>query len=85
MLNKKDLITETRLHTKDTGSVCVQISSLSYDINTLTEHLKKFKKDHHSKKGLIDKVNRRKRLLKYIKNTDNKKYEYIIKYLNIRK
>lgn len=85
MSNKSDLISQVKLHEKDSGSTCVQISSLSYDINMLTEHLKKFKKDNHSKRGLIGKVNRRKRLLKYIKKTDHEKYESIIKYLNIRK
>ncbi len=85
MSNKIDLINKVRLHEKDCGSTCIQISSLSYDINMLTEHLKIRKKDNHSKRGLIQKVNKRKRLLKYIKKTDNKKYEFIIKLLNIRK
>lgn len=83
--NKKDIIENLRLHNKDCGSSIIQISSLSFDIDVLTTHLKKFKKDNHSKIGLIKKVNLRKSLLKYLRSKDKDKYEYITKYLNIRK
>lgn len=84
-LNRKELIDKLKLHDKDCGSSLIQISLLSLDIDALTNHLKKFKKDNHSKIGLIKKVNLRKTLLKYIKRKDNNKYQYITKYLNIRK
>jgi len=83
--SKVELIKNLKLHDNDCGSVYVQIASLSYDINLLTNHLNKFKKDFHSKRGLIQKVNRRKRLLKYLKNEDQNKYISTIKYLKIRK
>lgn len=83
--NKKHMVENIRSHAKDCGSSIVQISSLSFDIDMLTTHLKKFKKDNHSKIGLIKKVNLRKNLLKYLKAKDKDKYDYITKYLNIRK
>lgn len=82
---KLDLINGFRLHKNDCGSTVVQISSLSYDINVLTEYFKKFKKDNHSKRGLIKKVSRRRRLLNYLKKTDCDSYMSTIKRLNIRK
>lgn len=84
-LNKIDFIEKIKSNKDDCGSSLVQISTLSFEIDILTEHLKKFKKDNHSKRGLIKKVNLRKALLKYIKNKDKQKYIYITKYLNIRK
>lgn len=83
--NKNELINNLKKHAKDCGSSIVQISTLSFDIDILTNHLKKFKKDNHSKIGLIKKVNLRKSLLKYLKIKDKNKYDYITKYLNIRK
>lgn len=84
-LNKIDLIEKIKLHKNDCGSSIVQISLLSLEIDALTNHLKKFKKDNHSKVGLIKKVNLRKNLLKYLKKKDKDQYQYITKYLNIRK
>ena len=84
-INKKELIENLKLHDKDCGSSIVQISTLSFDIDLLTNHLKKFRKDNHSKIGLIKKVNLRKSLLKYLKLKNKDKYDYITKYLNIRK
>ena len=82
---KISVINKFKLHDNDCGSSSVQIISLSYDINILTEHLKSFKKDNHSKRGLIKKVSTRKRLLNYLKKKNNNTYNSIIKYLNIRK
>lgn len=83
--NKKEIIDKMKTHSNDCGSTVIQISILSLEIDSLTNHLKKFKKDNHSKIGLIKKVNLRKTLLKYLKRKDNDKYQYITKYLNIRK
>jgi small subunit ribosomal protein S15 len=82
---KKELIDKVRLHQIDCGSSLVQIASLSFDIDNLTEHLKKFNKDIHSRRGLTRKINTRKKLLNYIKNRDDDRYQYIINLLNIRK
>ncbi len=82
---KIDSINKVKLHDNDCGSSYVQIASLTYDIHLLTTHLKSFKKDNHSKRGLIKKVNKRRSLLKYLKKKDKNKYTYIIKCLNIRK
>ena len=84
-LNKKKLTEKFKKHDTDCGSVEIQISSLSWDILSLTEHLKIHKKDFHSRKGLINKVNKRKSLLKYLNINNKNKYLNIIKKLNIRK
>jgi len=69
----------------DTGSSEVQIALLTFDIKQQTEHFKKHPKDHHGTTGLVKMVNRRRRLLDYIKRTDNKKYQKLISDLGIRK
>ena len=69
----------------NSGSIEFQISLLSYDIINISEHLNKFKKDLHSKIGLLKKVNKRKKLLKYLKKNDEIRYINIIKKLNLRK
>ncbi|MFN8791492.1 MAG: 30S ribosomal protein S15 [Bdellovibrionales bacterium] len=69
----------------DTGSSEVQVALLTARINELTEHFKTHKKDVHSQRGLITIVNRRRKLLDYLKRTDAKKYETLIKELDIRK
>ena len=81
---KQNLISEFAINENDTGSAEVQIAILSERIKNLTEHFKEHKHDNHSKKGLIAMVNLRKRLLRYLANTNNKKYEEIRKKLNIR-
>jgi len=83
--NKKNLIEKNRRHQKDTGSTEVQVALLTEKINMLTEHFKVHKKDFHSQRGLMRMVNQRKRLLKYLQKTDNKRYLDLIKRLNIRK
>ena len=81
---KKDLISKFSINEKDTGSAEVQIAVLTERINNLIEHFKNHKHDNHSKRGLIAMVNKRKKLLKYLSNKDNEKYEKIRKDLKIR-
>jgi len=83
--NKVDVIDEYRLHEKDTGSPEVQIALLTTRIKHLTEHFKIHKKDHHSRRGLLKLVSRRRRLLDYARREDEKRYFTIIKRLGIRK
>jgi len=81
---KKELIEKFKESDKDTGSASVQIALLTERINYLTEHLKKHKKDFHSRRGLLILVGRRRRLLKYLKKTDPKRYEELINDLNLK-
>jgi len=81
---KQEIIKKYKLSPKDTGSVEVQVALLTEDINKLTEHLKKAKKDIHSKRGLMRKVYQRTSLLRYLKKTDVKRYQTLIKNLNLR-
>ena len=81
---KQNLISEFAINEKDTGSSEVQIAILSERINNLTEHFKEHKHDNHSKTGLIAMVNKRKKLMAYLSNTNNQKYQEIKKELNIR-
>lgn len=82
---KTDLITQYRTHDGDTGSPEVQIALLSNRISYLTEHFKAHTKDHHSRRGLLKLVGRRRRLLDYLKKTDLERYRSIIDKLGIRK
>ena len=82
---KKKIIVEYQRQSKDTGSSEVQIALLTNRISSLTEHFKKNKKDNHSKTGMVKLVSRRKNLLSYLKKENLKKYEEIIKKLNLRK
>ncbi len=82
---KTDLISEYRTHEGDTGSPEVQIALLSNRITYLTEHFKAHSKDHHSRRGLMKLVGRRRRLLDYLKKTDLERYRTIIDKLGIRK
>ena len=82
---KTDLITNFATHTGDTGSPEVQIALLSNRISYLTEHFKSHAKDHHSRRGLLKLVGRRRRLLDYLKKTDLDRYRSIIDKLGIRK
>ena len=72
-------------HDKDTGSSEVQISQLTDKIENLSQHIKKFKKDKHSSVGLIKAVNKRKKLLDYLKKNKIETYKQIISKLNLRK
>jgi len=82
---KTDLITSFRTHDGDTGSPEVQIALLSNRITYLTEHFKEHAKDHHSRRGLLKLVGRRRRLLDYLKKTDLDRYRTVIDRLGIRK
>ena len=84
-LTKDKIISEFQKKTKDTGSSEVQIALLTKRISSLTEHFKKNKKDNHSRKGMIKLISRRRKLISYLKKKDFKKYEEIIKKLNLRK
>ena len=81
---KQNLISKFAINETDTGSAVVQIAVLSERIKNLTEHFKQHKHDNHSKNGLIAMVNKRKKLMTYLSNTNNKKYQEIKKELNIR-
>jgi small subunit ribosomal protein S15 len=78
-------ITEHRLHDTDTGSTEVQVALLTARINHLTEHLKIHKKDHHSRRGLLMLVGRRRRLLDYLKSNDVERYRALIAKLGLRR
>lgn len=82
---KEKLIKEFATAAHDTGSPEVQIAVLSERINNLTEHFKTHKKDHHSRRGLLMLVSRRRGLLEYIKKSDPKRYSAIISRLGLRK
>jgi small subunit ribosomal protein S15 len=82
---KTALIGTYKTHDGDTGSPEVQVAILSERINYLTEHFKSHAKDHHSRRGLLMLVGRRRRLLDYLKTKDAQRYADLIKRLNIRK
>ena len=82
---KTEVITQYRTHDSDTGSPEVQIALLSNRITYMTEHFKAHAKDHHSRRGLLKMVGRRRRLLDYLKKVDMERYRTIIEKLGIRK
>jgi small subunit ribosomal protein S15 len=82
---KLPIIEEFRSHDKDTGSTEVQIAILTKRIDDLTEHLKTHKKDHHSRRGLLKMVGKRRRLLDYLKEKDVERYREIIERLGLRR
>lgn len=82
---KKELIEQYKTHDSDTGSPEVQIGLLTHRIQYLTEHLKVHKKDHHSRRGLLMLVGRRRRLLNYVKKNDVQRYRTIIDTLGLRR
>ena len=82
---KTNLINNYQLHVTDTGSPEVQIAILSEKIGYLTEHFKFHRKDHHSRRGLLKMVGKRRRLLDYLKRRDVNRYREIIEKLGIRK
>ncbi len=84
-VEKQKIVEEYKINKNDTGSTEIQIALLSNNIMKLTQHLKFHKKDIHSTRGLINIVNKRKKLLKYLKNTNSTKYFLIIKKLKLRK
>ena len=82
---KTGVIAGVRTHANDTGSPEVQVAILSERINSLTEHFKVHAKDHHSRRGLMMLVGKRRRLLDYLKGKDLKRYRGLIEKLGIRK
>jgi small subunit ribosomal protein S15 len=85
MPEKSATITEYRLHETDTGSPEVQIALLTERITHLTEHLKSHKGDHHTRRGLMKLIGRRRRLLDYVRDNDIERYRSIIGRLGIRR
>ena len=83
--NKKSVIKSLAINEKDTGSSEIQIGLLTQKIDKLSKHLKKSKKDKHSSLGLLKAINRRKRLLEYLKNHNVDSYNNILSKLNLRK
>jgi small subunit ribosomal protein S15 len=82
---KQEIIGKFKKHDADTGSPEVQIALLTERIEQLTEHFKKHKKDHHSRRGLLRLVNSRRKLLAYLKSTDRERYRQVIENLGLRK
>ena len=82
---KKDIIKSLANHKSDVGSTEIQIGLLTDKIAKLSEHFKKFKKDKHSTVGLTKSVNKRKKLLSYLKKKNTESYQNVIKQLNLRK
>jgi small subunit ribosomal protein S15 len=85
-IEQKDKTIESfRVHDRDTGSADVQIALLTQRINHLTEHLQKNNKDHSSRRGLLQMVGQRRRLLDYLHKTDNNRYVAVTRKLKLRK
>ncbi len=82
---KEEIVKEYQLHEKDTGSTEVQVALLTDRIKDLTDHLRGHKKDHHSRRGLLKMVGRRRRLLDYLKATDIEAYRALIDKLGLRR
>ena len=82
---KQEIVKQFQRKDGDTGSSEVQIALLTYRINDLTEHFKAHSKDHHSRRGLLKMVSKRRRLLHYLKNADLTLYRDVIKRLGLRK
>jgi len=82
---KKEVIEKYKLSDKDTGSSEVQVALLSERIKSLMDHFDLHKKDHHSRRGLLMMVNKRRKLLDYLKNKDISQYQQLISKLGLRK
>ena len=85
MENKQNIIASARVHDTDTGSPEAQVALLTARINHLTEHLKANKNDHHSRRGLLKMVGRRRNLLAYLQKKDIERYRALIAKLGLRK
>jgi small subunit ribosomal protein S15 len=83
-LDKESVIQKYQLHDSDRGSAPVQIALLTARINELTDHFRKHAKDHHSRRGLLKMVGRRRRLLDYLKRTNVERYRELIEDLGLR-
>jgi small subunit ribosomal protein S15 len=82
---KQEIMTTHAIHEGDTGSPDVQVALLTERITYLTGHFKTHKKDHHSRRGLLKLVGRRRRLLKYLRITNEERYKALIKSLGLRR
>ncbi|ANB55787.1 ribosomal protein S15 [Anoxybacillus sp. B7M1] len=82
---KNEIITQYKIHETDTGSPEVQIAILTEQINNLNEHLRVHKKDHHSRRGLLKMVGKRRNLLTYLRNKDVTRYRELINKLGLRR
>jgi len=82
---KQDTISAHRVHDTDTGSPEVQVALLTERINMLTEHLKTHAKDHHSRRGLLMLVGRRRRMLDYVRNIDVERYRSVVQRNGLRR
>ncbi len=88
MIDKKEkeaIIKTSRLHESDTGSPEVQVALLSEKITKLSDHLKVHKKDNHSRRGLLQMVNKRRRLLSYLKKKNEERYQVLVDRLDLSK
>jgi small subunit ribosomal protein S15 len=85
MENKKEIINKFAIHKEDTGSPEVQVAILTARINMLSEHLNVHTKDFHSRRGLLAIVSRRRKLLDYLKRTDESRYKKLINELSLRR
>lgn len=83
-VDKEKLIKKFRIHDSDTGSSNIQVAILTKEIQLLTDHLKKHKKDYSSRRGLIGKINERRKLLRYLEKVDLESFEMLVKKLKIR-
>jgi len=82
---KNEIINQFKVHESDTGSAEVQIAILTEDINNLNGHLRTHKKDHHSRRGLMKMVGKRRNLLTYLRNKDVQRYRELINKLGLRR
>ncbi|WP_066364939.1 30S ribosomal protein S15 [Neobacillus fumarioli] len=82
---KNEIINEFKTHENDTGSAEVQIAVLTEQINILNDHLRIHKKDHHSRRGLLKMVGKRRNLLTYLRNKDVQRYRELINKLGLRR
>jgi small subunit ribosomal protein S15 len=82
---KNEIINEFKTHENDTGSAEVQIAVLTEQINKLNDHLRTHKKDHHSRRGLLKMVGKRRNLLTYLRNKDVQRYRVLINKLGLRR
>ena len=82
---KKEIVEKFKVHVTDTGSPEVQIAILTERINYLTDHFKKYKKDHNSRRGMLKLVGQRRKLLDYLKTINYQRYKKIVENLGLRK
>ena len=82
---KNELIAEFKTHASDTGSADIQIAILTEEINNLNRHLSTHKKDHHSRRGLMKMIGRRRKLLKYLRENEVQRYRDLINKLGLRR